>query len=56
MWSVIILTIMYGNNVINCYKCLQVCSVTTESACVEEMEEHCSLVQDAICRNVTETR
>ena len=34
----------------------QVCSVSTESSCKEVVEKECSLVQDVVCRNVTETR
>ena len=34
----------------------QVCSVSTESSCKEVVEKDCSLVQDVVCRNVTETR
>ena len=30
--------------------------MSTESSCKEVVEKECSLVQDVICRNVTETR
>ena len=34
----------------------QVCSPSPESVCKEEFDSNCSLVQDVVCRNVTETR
>ena len=30
--------------------------MSTETSCKEVVEKECSLVQDVICRNVTETR
>ena len=34
----------------------QVCSVQSESVCREQETKSCDLVQDVLCRNVTETR
>ena len=36
-------------------KC-QVCSIQSESVCREQVTKSCDLVQDVLCRNVTETR
>ena len=34
----------------------KVCSVQSESVCREQETKTCDLVQDVLCRNVTETR
>ena len=35
---------------------IQVCSPSSETVCREEMQNNCNLVQDVLCRNVTQTK